>query len=63
MISLQINNNQIEAKIHGSDEIVIDELSTAVVRILTALEEDGGRPVREILGVLILHMLSKSQQE
>lgn len=63
MISLKIDNDRIEAKIHGSDEIVIDELSTAVVRILTALEEDGGRPVREILGVLILHMLSKSQQD
>ena len=63
MISLKIDNDRIDAKIHGSDEIVIDELSTAVVRILTALEEDGGRPVREILGVLILHMLSKSQQE
>ncbi len=63
MISLKIDNDRIDAKIHGSDEIVIDELSTAVVRILTALEEDGGRPVREILGVLILHMLSKSQQD
>ena len=63
MISLKIDNDQIEAKIHGSDEIVIDELSTAVVRILTALEEDDGRPVRETLGVLILHMLSKSQQD
>ena len=63
MISLKIDNDQIEAKMCGSDAVIIDELSTAAVRILTALEEDSGRPVRETLGVLILHMLSKSQQD
>ena len=63
MISLKIDNNKIEIKIHGPDEILIDELSTAVVQVLTTIEEDGGKSVRETLGALILYMLSKSPQE
>ena len=44
MIQLQISRSQMEMELRGSDEVIVDELSTASIRMLSAMERYGGNP-------------------
>ena len=51
-----------QLEMRGSDDLIISELSTALIRMLTALEQSEGNPVKENLALLTLQMISKSEQ-
>ena len=43
MIHLQINNHEFQMELRGSDDKILEELSSAAVRMLTAMEQSDGR--------------------
>ena len=51
--------DKIELK--GSDELIVTELSLAVIRILKAMEQSDGYSVKENLTALVLKMLAESE--
>lgn len=60
MINMHIGNREMSLELNGSDDLLIDELSTAVVRMLGAMEQSDGNPVKENLTLLILQLIDKS---
>lgn len=60
MINMHIGNGEMSLELNGSDDLLIDELSTAVVRMLGAMEQSDGNPVKENLTLLILQLIDKS---
>lgn len=63
MIRMQIEHDKMELELRGSDELIVEELSVAVFRMLKAMESSGGYPVRNNLSLLTLKLLSESQAE
>lgn len=63
MIHLQINNHEFQMELRGSDDKILEELSSAAVRMLTAMEQSDGRCMKENLALLVMKMLEKSKQE
>lgn len=63
MIQMQIEHDKMELELRGSDELIVEELSVAVFRMLKAMESSGGYPVRNNLSLLTLKLLSESQAE
>ncbi len=61
MISLHIEKMNMELEMQGSDMLILDELSLAVVRILYALEYSEGNSVTENLTYLVLNLIEKNQ--
>lgn len=61
MIKLHMEKDSMEIELKGSDELLIDELSIAVVRILKAMEQSDGHPVKENLTALLLKMLAETE--
>ncbi|MBE6875829.1 MAG: hypothetical protein E7496_03760 [Ruminococcus sp.] len=59
MIKLEINCQNMELEMHGSDELILNELSLAVIRMLTALEQSDGRPCSENLSYLVLSLIAQ----
>ncbi len=62
MIQLEIRENNTEIKLHGSDALIIDELASASLRILCALETNGGDSLEETTAAFILHLLDKKDR-
>lgn len=62
MIHLHVHEDKMELEMRGSDATILDELSTAVVRILDALERSDGNPANENMTFLILMLLNKMQE-
>ncbi len=62
MVHLRIEKGEMQLEMRGSDDLIISELSTALIRMLTALEQSEGNPVKENLALLTLQMISKSEQ-
>lgn len=63
MIQLWICEKEMEVRLRGSDEMLLDELSTAVTRMLRAMERSEGRPVADNLTALILSLLEKTEKD
>ncbi|MBR4320549.1 MAG: hypothetical protein IKI37_11500 [Oscillospiraceae bacterium] len=62
MIKLKMNAGVMEMELNGSDELLIDEFSTAIIRMLYAFERHSGVPVKENLTKLILTLISRQNQ-
>ena len=59
MIKLEINQQNMELEMRGSDDLILNELSLAVIRMLTALEQSDGRPSSENLNYLVLSLIAQ----
>ncbi len=62
MLKLEMNAGTMELELRGSDELIIDELSLAVIRIFYALEHSDGNPAKDNLTRLILSLISRQNQ-
>lgn len=62
MIDLHTDQNGMTIDMAGSDRLILEELSAASVRILSALGRDSGFSVRENLTALVLILIEKSEQ-
>lgn len=63
MIALLIQQDQIQIEMRGSEDKILEELSTAIVRMMKAIEESGGAAMKENLSFLTLKTIDKSRQE
>lgn len=62
MIRMQIEGEKIELELRGCDELILEELSIATIRMLKAMEMSEGNPIKENLVALVLSLLSESEQ-
>ncbi len=62
MIRMQIEGEKIELELRGCDELILEELSIATIRMLKAMEMSEGNPIKENLAALVLSLLSESEQ-
>jgi len=65
MINLHIDqtNSEMNMELRGADGLVLNELSTAALRMLDAMERCNGHPAKENLTTLILMLIEKSEQK
>ena len=49
MIRMQIEGEKIELELRGCDELILEELSIATIRMLKAMEMSEGNPIKENL--------------
>ncbi|MDE5737385.1 MAG: hypothetical protein K2O52_04110 [Oscillospiraceae bacterium] len=59
MIKLQVKNGDMLIEMRGSDEVIITDLSEAIMRMLHALQNGGGHSVSENLTMLMLCLLNE----
>ena len=59
MIKLEINCQNMELEMRGSDDLILNELSLPVMRMLIALEQSDGRPASENLSYLVLSLIAQ----
>lgn len=59
MIKLEVHHQKMELEVRGSDELIIDELSLAIIRLLYALEKSQGNPLEDNLTILIMSLLAR----
>lgn len=62
MIRMQIDGEKVELELRGCDELILEELSIATIRMLKAMEMSEGNPIKENLAALVLSLLSESEQ-
>jgi hypothetical protein len=62
MIRMQIEGEKVELELRGCDELILEELSIATIRMLKAMEMSEGNPIKENLAALVLSLLSESEQ-
>jgi len=63
MINLHISQRkkEFDLELYGADGLILNELSTATLRILDAMEQYNGHPARENLTALVLMLIEKSE--
>ncbi|MBR0485317.1 MAG: hypothetical protein IJJ69_11170 [Oscillospiraceae bacterium] len=61
MIKLEINCQNMELEMRGSDDLILNELSLAVIRMLNAMEQSDGRPTAENLSCLVLSLIAMQE--
>ena len=59
MIKMHVRHENIELEMRGSDELILDELSLAIIRMLHALEQCDGNPLEDNLTVLVLSLIAR----
>ena len=62
MIRMQIEGEKVELELRGCDELILEELSIATIRMLKAMEMSEDNPIKENLAALVLSLLSESEQ-
>ena len=63
MIQMRMEDNEMELELHGSDTLILEELSIAVVRMLRAMAVSAGNPVRQNLTALVLKLLADTEED
>lgn len=61
MIQIRLEDEEMELELHGSDELILKELSIAIVRMLRAMAMSNGNPVRKNLATLVLKLLADTE--
>ena len=59
MIKMEMNCGNMQLEMRGSDDLILNELALAVMRMLTALEQSDGRTLSENLSYLVLSLLAQ----
>ncbi len=59
MVKMEIQCGNMQLEMRGSDDLILNELALAVIRMLTALEQSDGRTLSENLSYLVLSLLAQ----
>ncbi len=59
MIKMEMQCGNMQLEMRGSDDLILNELALAVIRMLTALEQSDGRTLSENLSYLVLSLLAQ----
>jgi hypothetical protein len=64
MINLHISQHkkEFDIELYGADGLILNELSTAALRVLDAMERCNGHQAKENLTTLILMLIEKSEE-